>query len=314
MLSESNTANEARENMFPLVSVIIPSYNSAHYLADAVRSVFAQTYSALECIVINDGSTDYTDEVLRELQAQYPGLKIVLKANGGVSAARNTGLRLCSGNLISFLDADDVLLPDKLERQVSFLNTHPNVDFVYGDYLVVTETLRPVAVFAAEPPRGLDALDAFCYRNWLAPMVPLIRRTVVDRAGEFDEELAFAEDWDYWIRCVKIARISYLAGPVAVYRQHSGQVSRDYLRMRHGCVRVATKNFREDRRRLRMAMAAIEFTHAKYLWKKRARCASLVTLMKFAFCNRFGLHMGSILQQLRAITQSRVRPLESIRS
>ncbi|MDR3727251.1 MAG: glycosyltransferase [Terracidiphilus sp.] len=300
--------------MPPLVSVIIPSYNSAHYLADAVRSVFAQTYSALECIVIDDGSTDHTDDVLRELLAQYAGLKTARKANGGLSSARNAGLRLCSGSLVSFLDADDVLLSDKIERQVSFLNAHLEVDLVYGDYLVVTETLQPVAVFAAEMPRGLDPLDAFCYTNWFAPMVPLIRRAVTDKVGEFDEELPAAEDWDYWIRCVKIARVSYLAGPVAVYRQHDSQMSRDYSRMRRGCVQVATKNFREDRRRLRMAMAAIEFTHAKYLWKQRARCASLVTLMKFAFCNRFGLHMWSVLQQLRAITQSHVRPLASTRS
>ena len=313
-MSDSNATTKVRENMPTLVSVIIPSYNSAHYLADAVRSVFGQTYSALECIVIDDGSTDNTDDVLSELLTQYPSLKTARKANGGLSSARNSGLRLCSGGLISFLDADDVLLPDKIERQVSFLNAHPDEDFVYGDYLVVTEALRPEAVFAAETPRGLAQLDAFCYRNWFAPMAPLIRRAVTDKVGEFDEKLAAAEDWDYWIRCVKVARISYLAGPVALYRQHGGQMSRDYSRMRRGCVQVATKNFLNDRRRLRMAMSAIEFTHAKNLWKQRARSASLLTLMKFAYWSHFGVHMGGILRQLKAITQSQLKPLASSRS
>jgi glycosyltransferase involved in cell wall biosynthesis len=278
-------------------------------LADAVESVFAQTYSALECIVVDDGSTDETNEVLEKLQTLYPCLKTAKKTNGGPSSARNVGLRLCSGNLISFLDADDVLIPEKIERQVKFLSAHPDVGVVYGDYLVVTEDLHPIAVFVAEMPQKLDSIDAFCYRNWFNPLVPLIRRTVIEQVGEFDEALAVAEDWDFWIRCAKVARMSYLAGPVAFYRQHGAQMHRQHFRMRSACIQVAEKCFRETHKRFRIAMAGIEWTHARYLWKQRERLASVLALMNFALKWRCGLRRGSICGQLEAISKSQLEPL-----
>ncbi|HET9100636.1 MAG TPA: glycosyltransferase family A protein, partial [Acidobacteriaceae bacterium] len=165
--------------MPPLVSIIIPSFNCGRFLADAVRSAFVQTYPAVECLVIDDGSTDATRDVLANLKARYPQLRILSKTNGGPSSARNLGLKLCSGSMITFLDADDVLLPDKIERQVDFLQAHPNVGMVYGDYLLAREDLHPVALFSAEMPRGLAPLDAFCYRNWFNPVVTLVRKAVV---------------------------------------------------------------------------------------------------------------------------------------
>lgn len=295
--------------MLPLVSVVIPSFNCARFLPDAVQSVFAQTYPALECIVVDDGSTDRTHDVIKELLVRHPRLQFVAKANGGPSSARNLGLRLCSGSLVALLDADDVWLPDKIERQFAFLERHPEVGLVYSDYLLATEGLRPFAVFAAEMPRGVDPLDSFCYRNWFNPLVTLIRRDVMDAVGEFDEAIAVAEDWDYWIRCAKVARIAYLAGPVALYRQHGGQIHRDHLRMRSACIQVAGKNFSGNRKRLKAAMAAIELTHAKYLWRQRERMASLLTLVNCAFRNHLGLGMRSMLRQLEVIGQSQLKPL-----
>jgi glycosyltransferase involved in cell wall biosynthesis len=296
--------------MPPLVSVIIPCFNSGQFLADAVKSVFRQTYSALECIVIDDGSTDHTEDILRELLAMYPSLKAMRKTNGGLSSARNMGLRLCSGSLISFLDADDVLLPDKIERQVAFLDSHPDVGLVYSDYLVVSEKLDARALFTAEMPRDLDPLDAFCYRNWFNSLVTLLRRTLIDEVGGFDEELAVAEDWDYWIRCAKVARLSYLEGPVGLYRQHGGQIHRDHGRMRHASIQVAIKNFRGNRKRFRLAMTATELAHAKYLWSQHKRMASVVALMKYAVRGKYGLDMGSILRQLQNIRQSQLKRCE----
>lgn len=308
-MSKYDITSQDREIVPPLVSVIIPTFNSGRYLADAVRSVFAQTYPAVECVVIDDGSTDETDDILNELLRLHPCLKTARKANGGLSSARNMGLGLCSGDLVSFLDADDVLLPDKIERQVAFLNAHPDIGFVYGDYLLVTENLQPFAFFTAEMPRGLDPLDALCYRNWFNSLVALVRRTVIDRVGNFDEELAVAEDWDYWIRCANVARISYLAGPVALYRQHQSQIHRDYSRMRLACIQVAKKNFCENRKRLRTAMAAIELTHAKHLWRQGERVSSVHALLNYAVRGRFGLQIGSILRQLQAIAQTQLKPL-----
>lgn len=309
MLVPLSATDQRLDNMRPLVSVIIPSYNRERYLPDAVRSVFQQTYPALECIVIDDGSTDHTSSVLQRLLTQYPSLRVARKRNGGPSSARNLGLRLCSGSLVSFLDADDILLPDKLERQVNFLYNHPDVGIVYGDYLVVTEDLTPMALFVAEIPHTLDQVDAFCYRNWFNPLVPMIRKEVTDTVGDFDEELSVAEDWDYWIRCASVTRLSYMAGPVALYRQHGEQLHRDYFRMRNACIRVAMKHFGHSRERLRGAMAAIELTHAKHLWKEHDVSASFVALLKYVFMDYCGLHAGGILLQLKAMRQSQLKSI-----
>jgi glycosyltransferase involved in cell wall biosynthesis len=292
--------------MLPRVSVIIPSFNSVQYLADAVKSVNAQTYSAVECIVIDDGSTDRTTALLEDLSTLYPGLRMLRKANGGPSSARNMGLSHCTGQFVSFLDADDLLLPNKIERQVAFLNAHPDIGFVYGDYLVVAENLREMALFTAEMPRELDPVEAFCYRNWFNPLAPLIRRTVVDGVGWFNEELKSAEDWDYWIRCAKVARLAYLAGPVGLYRQHGGQIHRDSLRMRRACIEVAMKHFCNNRKRLWTAMAAIELTHGRNLWRRHERAAAFVSLMKFGTMALFGL---DIRRQLEIVGRAQLKPI-----
>jgi glycosyltransferase involved in cell wall biosynthesis len=311
MPCERETTVAHSQSMPPLVSVVIPTYNCADYLGDAVESVFRQTYSRVECIVIDDGSTDQTSHILTKLSTRFPSLKTAKKRNGGLSSARNLGLRLCSGDFVSFLDADDVLLPDKIERQVGFLDIHPDVGLVYSDYLIVSENLQPLAAFVAELPRELDPLDAFCYRNWFNSLVTLIRRSLIDKVGDFDEDLVVAEDWDYWIRCAKIAPICYLDGTVALYRQHHSQLHRDHLRMRQACVQVATKSFHENRSRLRAAMAAIELTDARYFWKQRKRLASLVALLKFGLRHRLGLHGPRMLRQLQAIAHSQFKPLRS---
>lgn len=295
--------------MPPLVSVIIPAFNSAQYLADAVESVFAQTYSVVECIVVDDGSTDHTQELLNKLLKLHPGLKTARKTNGGLSSARNMGLRESTGDFISFLDADDVLIPDKIERQVAYLNANPDVGIVYGDCLIATETLRPMKMYTAEMPRDIEPIDALCYRNWFGVMIPLVRRTVIDRVGEFDEELASAEDWDYWIRCSKIARISYLAGAVSLYRQHSCQMHYDYFCMRRACIQVAKKQFSDNPGRLRGAMAAIQWTHAKYLWSRHHRTAAALAVVKFAVTGGFGFHVWYIAGPLEKIVKSQLKPL-----
>jgi glycosyltransferase involved in cell wall biosynthesis len=297
------------DNKLSLVSVIIPAFNSAQFLADAVESVFAQTYPAVECIVIDDGSTDHTQELLNELLKLHPSLKTARKTNGGLSSARNMGMLESTGDFISFLDADDAIIPDKIERQVAFLNAHPDAGLVYGDSLIATETLRPVKMYTTEMPRELETMDSLCYRNWFAPMVPLVRRTVTDRVGEFDEELAGAEDWDYWIRCAKVARIAYLPGAVSLYRIHSGQLSNNYFRNRRGGIQVVTKQFGDDPGRLRGAMASLQWTHAKYLWSRHDKIATALAVAKFAVMGGFGFHVRYIAGPLEKLVKSKLKPV-----
>jgi glycosyltransferase involved in cell wall biosynthesis len=295
--------------MPPLVSVIIPTFNSAQYLADAVESAFAQTYSAIECIVVDDGSTDRTQELLSELLKLHPGLKTARKTNGGCASARNMGLRESTGDFISFLDADDVFLPNKIERQIAFLEAHPDVGLVYSDSLFSTEKLRPVWMYTTEMPRDLELIDAFCYRNWFTPTFALVRRTVIDCVGEFDEELAGAEDWDYWIRCIKVTRISYLPGAVSIYRIHPGQAHHEYFGNRRGSIQVAKKHYGDDPGRLRGALAAIQWNHAKYHWSRHDKIATALAVAKFAVMGRFGFHVRFIVGPLEKIVKSQLKPV-----
>src|SRR5215216_1193601 len=122
----------------PTVSVIIPAYNAAKFIGEALNSVYSQTFNAYEVIVINDGSLD-TDDLERELKRYPGGLRYIRQENRGAAAARNTGLRAAAGEFIAFLDADDTWLPNFLEKQIEFLKSS-NADLVYADALLSGES------------------------------------------------------------------------------------------------------------------------------------------------------------------------------
>src|SRR5262245_60592888 len=119
----------------PKVSIVIPCYQQAHFLSDAVESVVAQTFTDWACVIVNAGSTDNTSEVARQLIGRYPGrgIRLVEKNNGGLADARNAGIRQSRGGCILPLDADDMLHPDYLRETVAALDAHPDHDIVYVD-------------------------------------------------------------------------------------------------------------------------------------------------------------------------------------
>jgi len=251
-----------------LVSVVVPCFNVANYVDDAIRSIQEQTYPAIEIIVVNDGSTDQTQQHLDLHAKSDDRIRIVSQQNRGVSSARNAGLRLARGEFVCFLDADDVLLPDKTEKQVLFLRNKPDADLVYSDYFDGDARLDLIGLVAIRIP-DCDLIDAFACRNWLAPHVCLVRRELLKRVGEFDETLHGAEDWDFWIRCAKAGRFGYLPGTVAIYRSHAAQSHHNAAMMFAAGMRVIKKQFRSDSRRYRKALAAFYEVNAKYRWNAR---------------------------------------------
>ena len=136
----------------PLVSVIVPSYNVERFLPDAVASVRRQMWKELELIIVDDGSTDGTAELAARFAAEDPRVRVVRKPNGGPSSARNAGIAAARGELVCFLDADDMLLPEKINRQVAFLEFFPGCDLVYSDYYVGDDILNPVFLKCKRPP------------------------------------------------------------------------------------------------------------------------------------------------------------------
>lgn len=198
---------------FPLVSVIIPTYNRAKLLQQTVESVLAQTYPNVEVIVVDDGSTDETSEMLKGY-----GERIVYihQHNKGGTASRNTGIRVAKGEYLSFLDHDDLLLPTKIQRQMDILNARPEVGLVHCGYYRMDKDGHYIDIVNFLPEgdvRPVIVYGCFCWSGG-----PLIRRECIEKVGEFDESV-WSSDADMWL---KIAIAGYHFGcvqePVGAYR------------------------------------------------------------------------------------------------
>ncbi len=246
----------------PLVSVIVPAYNAERFLGDAVASVLRQNSKDLELIIVNDGSSDSTEALIERFKAEDPRVRPVHKDNGGPSSARNAGIAAARGDLVCFLDADDVLLPDKLERQGAFLQYFPSCDLVYSDFYVGDAALNPILLRSMAPP-DVPMPELFSYCCWFAPMSPLMRARVLAKVGAFDEKLRTSEDWDFWIRASRCAAFGYLPGPVGVYRMHSAQAHNDVAQIRKTSEDLIRKHFQPGSSEWHNAHASMAWSYAK---------------------------------------------------
>ena len=203
-------------NFVPLVSVIIPTYNRAHVLARAIDSVLAQSFRDVEVIVVDDGSTDGTPQLL----AAYGNrVKWVSQANRGVSAARNTGIGRSRGTLTAFLDSDDEWLPDKLMRQVARC-AHPTDDFIcHTDEIWIRNGL-PLAQKRIHRKQGGGFFDRALERCLISPSSVMLSRTLLDRVGWFDEGLPAGEDYDLWLRITAFYEVDFVPEPLVI--KHGG--------------------------------------------------------------------------------------------
>lgn len=212
----------------PGVSVIIPAYNQASYVRKAIQSVLEQTYPDFELIVVDDGSTDETPQILASIHD--PRMRVVRQANAGLSAARNTGIRESCAPLVTLLDSDDFFLPDKLSVQKEYLDTHAEIGMVSGGTWYVDQ-YDQVFAEAIEATGRLD-LPAILFGNPFTPSAVMVRRVWFDRVGLFDEMLRALEDKDLWLRMAYAGcSFAWINHPVAAYRFHRGQMTRDSDRM-----------------------------------------------------------------------------------
>lgn len=226
-----------------LVSVIIPAYNQGHFLAEAVNSVLSQTYPDFEVIVVDDGSTDDTAVVAQRFTDAR--VRYIYKENGGLSSARNEGLRHARGHFISYLDSDDCFLPQKLEILVAAFNEHPAAGLVAGHAVPVDEHGRYVGKrFDIPLPEDLHLL---LLGNPLHVGSVLVRREWQDKAGFFDESLRSYEDWDMWLRLARLGcQMQYVPQPVSLYRFHTAQMTRDGRQMTTATFAVLDKFFGDE--------------------------------------------------------------------
>ena len=213
--------------MQDLVSVIMPAYNAGRHLAESVRSVQAQTYAGWELIVVDDGSTDDTREVVQALAEADARVRYVQRPNGGQGAARNTGLGEARGPLVAFLDADDLWLPGKLAAQLAVLE-EKGVDLVYTDGYIFSDegAESPEDHFYILPgeARGVEMYRVLFTSNRIATLSVLVKREALDAAGLFDENRAYqnCEDYDLWMRLARNGASFYgMKEKLMRYRRHA---------------------------------------------------------------------------------------------
>jgi glycosyltransferase involved in cell wall biosynthesis len=228
----------------PAVSVIIPSYNYARFLRASVGSVLDQTLGDLEVIVIDDGSTDETPEVGEQLAKEDSRVRYIRKENGGHSSARNAGIQAARGEFICFLDADDTYKPDRISRHVAVLRENPEVSIVFGDEETFDElTGHRFVRDKSELP--LDVHRLVACKPVFAPFNPTMRASLVRQVGGFDQSLIDCEDWDFWIRVLRLGKAQYVAGITGTYRFHGAQLTKRWREVIRGREVIRKRYFRK---------------------------------------------------------------------
>lgn len=201
----------------PKVSVIIPTYNNSAHIARAIDSVLIQTYRDIEIIVVNDGSTDDTEERLRAYGDQ---IRYIYQENQERSAARNTGMRHAQGEFIAFLDTDDYWLPNKLQQQIAILEQKPEIDVVYSRAYLVDDDERKHGLIG-HPIQGSrhEIYHQLLFGNNIIPSpTPVVRQSCCRQIGDFDLQLCQVEDLDYWLRVSERFQFWGISEPLACYR------------------------------------------------------------------------------------------------
>ncbi|HKR02222.1 MAG TPA: glycosyltransferase [Pyrinomonadaceae bacterium] len=197
-----------------MISVVIPTYNQAHVLPRAVESVWAQGVPDLEIIVVDDCSTDETQSVLDSLSQKGELRHLRLEQNSGPAAARNRGIRESRGEWVAFLDADDYWMPGKLCAQLRVLEegAQTPLDFAYCGVVAVDKEGKVAAIYPAPPVE--DFMDDLLWGNQIATPTMIVRRSLLEKTGLFDEALLVGEDWDLWLRIAAQARGEAVTEPL----------------------------------------------------------------------------------------------------
>lgn len=296
----------------PRVSVIIPTYNSAPYLKQAVDSVLAQTFQDYEVIVIDDGSTDDTESLMNSYGSP---VRYIRQSNGGVAVARNRGIDESLGEYVAFLDADDVWLPGKLELQIAALDQSPDAGVCYADFFIVAPDLT-VRSRVSMPQQDTTLSDLLLRGNVVGtPSTVVCHRERIKQAGGFDRAFSYGADWEMWIRLASATEFIHVKEPLILYRQHDSNMSRNIRLSEDESVRLLQQGFAlpclsasmRDRREKALArnymVLAGSYFHAG-LYRDCLRCAGRAVTLDFR-------QAGYILSfPLRSLSRRRLRQAE----
>jgi glycosyltransferase involved in cell wall biosynthesis len=280
----------------PKISVIIPAYNRAHFLREAVDSVLMQTSPVHEIIVIDDGSTDETPKVVA---AYGHRVRYLRQKNQGPSAARNYGMREATGSWIAFLDSDDLWVREKVQVQTEFIRKHPDVEFVFGNLSifdanrnedkpeVLDKKVQKYLVAHADDLK--DCLRQFLICNPIPTSSVLFREDSQKRLGFLDETMRYCEDYDYWLRFAASSRMGFIDQILVRRRMHESNAIKDYSAICEGALKVLNRLRQKEelsadvQKLLLRRIASIEYNLSSYLFK----------------CGRFGEASGRLRQIIK---------------
>lgn len=240
----------------PLVSVIVPAYNHEKYITDCLRSVVEQSYKNLELIVLNDGSTDTTEELIKLFieENSLTNIRFISKKNEGVCKTLNKGLEIAKGKYVAFLASDDMWEPKKLEIQVDFMERNDNIGLVFSDawfqkfnektHIKWSDYKTNMDRYFKNGIQNADMYFLLLTRPIIPALTVMARKRVFDEIGGFDEKLVY-EDLDMWLRIARRYPLGYIDSPLARYRIHDRNISNDTLFMMKGLMQTLKKHSAE---------------------------------------------------------------------
>lgn len=206
------------------ISTIITAHNCVAYIGAAIESVLAQSHPVDEIVVVDDGSTDETHAIVATYHSA--GVQYMHQDNRGPSAARNRGIVETTGELVSFLDGDDVWLPDKIAQQVDYLSAHPEVVLVSGHVLRCNDRLTSCELLKLGIRNRANMTREIVIHNVVGnPSLVMLRRRVFKHVGVFNELLRWSQDWELWIRIASQEKIGFIEAPLVLYRTHSASLT-----------------------------------------------------------------------------------------
>ena len=234
----------------PLVSVVVAAYNYGNFIHETLNSVLAQTYSNWECLVIDDGSTDNTSDIVKAFCIQDSRFSYHYHSNRGLPATRNVGIHLAKGDFFQWLDADDLLERDKLKKQIEVFELKPNIDIVYSDLRYFYDGKPEKLIYSPnfnrpwtlkKSGKTQDLIKFMLISCVIMPSMPLLRRQVVEKVGGFNEAYKFVEDWNFWLRIfIQDFNIFYLKAENSkiLMRLHANSMTKSRLNMINGFLKL----------------------------------------------------------------------------
>lgn len=220
----------------PLVSIIIPAYNSSSFIPETLKCVIDQTYDHLECLIIDDGSTDNLKAVVKPFLEKYPFIKYIYQENKGLSSARNMGFSNTGGKYIQFLDADDLILPNKIKEQVSILENNSEIGVSYTNYRPFNSDTGELLDRYSHLIVEANPLEDFLFKWERGLSIPihsaLFRKSIWEVKNIFNEQLEAKEDWEMWVSIsLKGTKFHFLDKDYALYRMHNENMCKDEMKM-----------------------------------------------------------------------------------